>query len=56
MEKTANISLKITETTRKALAENDLVTFKTPEELFEDLGISLVPTLQSGSGTCRHFG
>jgi len=27
------------ETTRKALAENDLVTFETPEELFEDLGI-----------------
>jgi hypothetical protein len=27
------------ETTRKALAEKDLVTFETPEELFEDLGI-----------------
>ncbi len=27
------------ETTRKALAEKDLVTFETTEELFEDLGI-----------------
>lgn len=27
------------ETTLKALAEKDLVTFETPEELFEDLGI-----------------